>query len=209
MSEDAFLDKLLDGAEVEWLALGKIAEYSPTRVNADELDATSFVGVDNLVAEKGGRVDASYLPNTARLTAFEFGDILLGNIRPYLKKVWRATNSGGCSGDVLAIRIQENWKPIISSEFLYYLLSSDDFFLYNMQHAKGAKMPRGNKVAFLDYPIPIPCPENPEKSLAIQAEIVRILDTFTELTARKKQYEYYRDLLLNFPKPEHQTEIVA
>ena len=66
-------------------------------------------------------------------------------------------------------------------------------------------------------PIPIPCPENPEKSLAIQAEIVRVLDTFTELTtelttelaARKKQYNYYRDLLLNFPKSEPQTEIVA
>ena len=54
--------------------------------------------------------------------------------------------------------------------------------------------------------IPIPCPDNPEKSLAIQAEIVRILDAFTELTAeltaRKKQYAYYRDLLLSFPKPE-------
>ena len=51
--------------------------------------------------------------------------------------------------------------------------------------------------------IPIPCPKNPEKSLKIQAEIVRILDTFTELTtelttelnARKKQYNYYRDQL--------------
>ncbi len=32
--------------------------------------------------------------------------------------------------------------------------------------------------------IPIPCPDNPEKSLKIQAEIVRILDTFTELTAK-------------------------
>ena len=46
--------------------------------------------------------------------------------------------------------------------------------------------------------IPIPCPENPEKSLKIQAEIVRILDSFTELTARKKQYNYYRDQLLTF-----------
>lgn len=62
--------------------------------------------------------------------------------------------------------------------------------------------------------IPIPCPENPKKSLEIQAEIVRILDAFTsltaeltaELTARKKQYEYYRDLLLNFSKLE---EVVA
>ncbi|HDZ1622518.1 TPA: restriction endonuclease subunit S, partial [Klebsiella pneumoniae] len=60
------------------------------------------------------------------------------------------------------------------------------------------------------FRVPIPCPANPEKSLAIQSEIVRILDTFTELTAeltaelsmRKKQYNYYRDQLLSFDDVE-------
>src|SRR5690554_5339129 len=125
MSELSFMEKLLDGVDVEWKQLGEIAEYSQTRINASELDATSFVGVDNLVADKGGRVNANYLPNTARLTAYEPGDILLGNIRPYLKKVWLATNSGGCSGDVLAVRILDKRKPIVNSEYLYYILSSD------------------------------------------------------------------------------------
>ena len=76
MNSMNYMEKLLDGVEVEWRALGEVAEYSPTRVDAAELDATSFVGVDNLVADKGGRVDASYLPNTARLTAYEIGEIL-------------------------------------------------------------------------------------------------------------------------------------
>ncbi|BBT72927.1 restriction endonuclease subunit S [Klebsiella sp. WP8-S18-ESBL-06] len=206
MSELRYLEKLLDGAEVEWRALGDIAEYSTTRIDADKLDATSFTGVDNLVADKGGRIDASYLPNTTRLTGYKQGDILLGNIRPYLKKVWLATNSGGCSGDVLAVCIAEDYRKRICSEYLYYLLSSNSFFSYNMQHAKGAKMPRGSKSAILDFQVPIPCPSNPEKSLAIQSEIVRILDKFTaltaeltaELTMRKKQYNYYRDKLLSF-----------
>lgn len=183
---------------VSYIALSKVADYSPTRVDATEVDETNFVGVDNLVAEKGGRVDASYLPNTARLTAYEPGDILLGNIRPYLKKVWRATNAGGCSGDVLAVRINEAAQQDLTPEFLYYLLSSDRFFAYSMQHAKGAKMPRGNKAAILNYMIPVPSPE-------VQREIVRILDQFTqleaeleaELEARRNQYEHYRRGLLN------------
>lgn len=83
------------------------AQYATTRVDATELDASSFVGVDNLVANMRGRVDANYLPNTERITAYQSGDILLGNIRPYLKKVWRATSAGGCSGDVLAVRIRD------------------------------------------------------------------------------------------------------
>ena len=210
MSELSYLEKLLDGVEVEWKAVGDIAGYSTTKVDADKLDATSFVGVDNLLADKGGRIDATYQPNTARLTAYEPGDILLGNIRPYLKKVWMAENNGGCSGDVLAIRILADCKKIISPEYLYYALSSDSFFSYSMQHAKGAKMPRGSKDAILNYQIPIPCPSAPEKSLAIQSEIVRILDKFTALTAeltaelnmRKKQYNYYRDQLLSFKDGE-------
>jgi len=66
-----------------------------------------------------------------------------------------------------------------------------------------AKLTKGKLV---EIAIPIPCPANPDKSLAIQAEIVRILDTFTELTteltARKKQYNYYRDQLLTFEEGE-------
>ena len=165
MKSLGFMEKLLDGVAVEWKALGDLTEYSPTRVDASKLNAKTFVGVDNLVVNKGGRVDASYLPNTERLTAYEIGDILIGNIRPYLKKIWRASNSGGCSGDVLAIRVSKKFKPIVDTRFLYYLLSSNDFFTYNMQHAKGAKMPRGDKAAILAFEIPIPCPDNPKKSL--------------------------------------------
>ncbi len=194
---------------VRHVSLSDVASYSDTRVDASRLDGTSFVGVDNLVANKGGRVDSSYPPNTARLTAYEPGDILIGNIRPYLKKVWRVTGEGGCSGDVLALRICTAAKAILDSEFLYYLLSSDDFFAYDMQHAKGAKMPRGNKAAILNYRIPIP-------PLEVQREIVRVLDQFTqleaeleaELEARRKQYEYYRDELLAF-SGDHNVRWVA
>lgn len=188
---------------VRYVLLSDVAGYSTTRVDAQDLDETSFVGVDNLVANKGGRVDASYLPNTKRLSAYEPGDILLGNIRPYLEKIWCATNSGGCSGDVLAIRIRERSRGSITPKFLYYLLSTNDFFAYDMQHAKGAKMPRGDKTAILRYRIPVP-------PLEVQRAIVEVLDKFgqleseleLELAARRQQYEYYRDKLLTFKELE-------
>lgn len=170
------------------VALAEVAIYSSTRVDAVELDETNFVGVDNMVSDKGGRVDASYLPNTARLTAYEPGDILIGNIRPYLKKVWLATNSGGCSGDVLALRVRLEHRPSLDVRFLYYLLSSDGFFAFDMRHSKGSKMPRGDKAAIMNYRIPLP-------PIEVQREIVRVLDQFNmlivelegELQARRKQ----------------------
>lgn len=188
---------------VEFKQLGHVARYSDTRVDASELDETTFVGMDNLLPNTAGKTEASYLPNTTRITAYEVGDILLGNIRPYLKKIWLANDSGGCSGDVLAVRIKEEHRTDLLPKFLYRLLSSDDFFAYNMQHAKGAKMPRGSKEAILKYRIPVP-------PLEVQHEIVKVLGTFTELEAdlhaeleaeleaRRLQYQYYRDALLVF-----------
>ena len=98
----------------------------------------------------------------------------------------------------------------IRPKYLYYFLSTVG--LGEMNQAGG--VPSQTQSVLNKLKIPIPCPDNPEKSLAIQSEIVRILDKFDTLTnsiteglpreieLRQKQYEYYRDLLFSFPKPE-------
>ncbi len=94
-------------------------------------------------------------------------------------------------------------KIVIEPKYLYYVLSSDKFFAFDMQYAKGAKMPRGNKESIMTYEFPLP-------TLERQKEIVAILDRFdslcndiseglpAEIEARKKQYEYFREKLLTF-----------
>jgi type I restriction enzyme S subunit len=90
--------------------------------------------------------------------------------------------------------------------YLFHVLSAMRDTLRRQGELGGGTMPLINKSDFSRIIVPIPCPENPKKSLEIQAEIVRILDTFTELTtelkARKKQYNYYRDQLLSFEEGE-------
>ena len=186
---------------VEYKQLGEVAKYATERVDAQTVNADTYVGVDNLLPDKRGKTASNYVPVDGKLIQFIEDDILIGNIRPYLKKIWRATHSGGTNGDVLTIR--PNNQSEICSEFLYYILSSDAFFLYDMQNAKGAKMPRGDKTAVLRYRLPVP-------PLEVQQEIVRILDQFTQLTAeinaeldaelnaRKRQYEYYLNQILEF-----------
>ena len=184
----------------EWKTLGEVAQYSKNRINANELDQDSYIGVDNLLQNRAGKTSSNHVPTDGRVASYQEDDILIGNIRPYLKKIWQANNNGGASGDVLIIQItDENINP----RYLYQVLSDDKFFDYNMQHAKGAKMPRGNKDAILNYQIPIP-------PLAEQARIVAILDKFDTLTQsisdglpreielRQKQYAYYREALLSF-----------
>ncbi|MCC8459045.1 restriction endonuclease subunit S [Photorhabdus aegyptia] len=200
MSNMSFMEKLLDGVEVEWKTLGELTEYSKTRICFDKLDKSNYVGVDNLLQNWAGKKESTYVPTEGNLIEYQSGDILIGNIRPYLKKIWHADRIGGTNGDVLVIHLTDE---TITPRYLYQILADDKFFDYNMRHSKGAKMPRGNKTKIMEYPIPIP-------SLNIQTEIVRILDAFTELTAkltaeftaRKKQYNYYRDQLLNFEESE-------
>ncbi len=193
----------MGGCEVRWVELKNVTHYSNTRIAAVELDNQTYIGVDNLLQNKQGKTFSSYVPTIGNMTRFENGDILIGNIRPYLKKIWWATNTGGTNGDVLVVRIHNENKNKLSSKFLYYLLSSDKFFDYNMQFAKGAKMPRGDKASIMKYEIPIP-------PLSEQERIVAILDKFdalvndlseglpAEITARRKQYDYYRSKLLMF-----------
>lgn len=190
--------------KVEWKELYQVAEYSKCKINFKHMTDKNFVGVDNLLQDRAGKVDSNHVPQAGNLTRFNQNDILIGNIRPYLKKIWHAEYTGGCSGDVLAVHLTDDR---LDSRFLYHLLAADRFFSYNMRHARGGKMPRGNKKAIMKYPIPIP-------RLDEQARIVAILDQFDTLTQslteglpreielRQKQYEYYRDLLFDFPRPE-------
>lgn len=207
MSVAGFLEKLLDGAEVVWKPLGDIAQYSTTRIGSDQLNESNYVGVDNLLQNRAGRLDSNYVPSSGNFTEFQEGDVLIGNIRPYLRKIWHADRRGGTNGDVLVVHPTDS---VLNSRYLFQVLTDENFFKYNIQHSKGAKMPRGSKPHILQYLVPIPCPDDPEKSLSIQGEIVRILDSFTELTAeltaeltqRKKQYNHYRDQLLTFNEDE-------
>lgn len=78
-------------------------------------------------------------------------------------------------------------KEMIENKFLYYALKNMQNYLYsNTTKAIPDHIP----TKFL-MELEIPVPPRP-----IQDEIVRILDNFTELTDRRKQYEYYRDYLL-------------
>lgn len=188
---------------VKWLTLNEICYYSNTRIDAVKLNEENYIGVDNLLQDKQGKTNSSYVPEKGNLCEFLKDDILIGNIRPYLKKIWKADKTGGTNGDVLVIRINEDYKDNLKADFLYYLLSSDDFFNYDAQYSKGTKMPRGDKTAVMKFKIPIP-------HLEEQARIVAILDKFdklvndiseglpAELNMRRQQYEYYRNKLLTF-----------
>ena len=131
--------------------LSSIADYVSDKVPMASLNKANYIGVDNMMPNYKGITQADYLPNEGNATRFMPGDILLGNIRPYFKKIWLATFEGGCSPDVLVIRPTKEVTP----EYLYAALATDHFFAFNMSGAKGSKMPRGDKSHIMSYPVPL------------------------------------------------------
>lgn len=112
---------------VEYKELRDLACYANKKIDSAELDKNTYVSVENLLQNKQGKTYANSLPTSAKVVKFEIGDILIGNIRPYLKKIWLSDCIGGTNGDVLVVQIK-NQAEIIP-EFLYYVLSSDLFLL--------------------------------------------------------------------------------
>ena len=189
-----YRDQLLFSFERN-VIVSDVSTFAKGRIDVKCLNADNYVSVENLLKDKAGKTISSVVPTEGNWVMYKENDILIGNIRPYLRKIWFSDRCGGTNGDVLVIRPNEKVIP----RFLFFVLSSERFFIYYNQTAKGGKMPRGEKARALQFDFYLP-------STKEQSRIVSILDTFeasisnleAQLAQRQKQYEYYRNQLLTF-----------
>jgi type I restriction-modification system DNA methylase subunit len=177
--------------------LGKIAPMVTNKVPSTSIRIGNYISTDNMLQNRAGieKFDGSI--SSANLTEYKKGDILVSNIRPYLKKIWLADCDGGCSNDVLVFR---NIANNISNEYLYCILSSSVFFDYMMVGKTGTKMPRGNKRAIPNFKVPL---LDPVKQADFVKEILKIEKRYNSLkniTGKRlkissvvKQFEEYEN----------------
>jgi len=131
--------------------LCSICSYRREKIETSRLSLDEYVSTENMLQNRGGIAKAASLPTTSSTQAYKKGDILVSNIRPYFKKIWKATHDGGCSNDILVFVA----KDTCNTDFLYYVLSDDSFFDYATATSKGTKMPRGDRSAIMQYQVPI------------------------------------------------------
>ena len=188
-----FLEKLLDGAEVEWKPLIKVASLTRGRVISKEYLA------DNLGDYPVYSSQTVNNGEIGKINSFDFDGEFVS---------W--TTDGANAGTVFyrsgkfsitnvcgLIKIQNNLE--LNYKFLFYWLSIEA-----KNHVySGMGNPKLMSHQMEKILIPIP-------PLPVQTEIVKILDALTaltseltsELTLRQKQYEYYREKLLSFDSLE-------
>ncbi|WP_096840861.1 restriction endonuclease subunit S [Escherichia coli] len=199
-----YLEKLLDGVEVEWLPLGEVSALRRGRVMSKGYLTENFgpYPVYSSQTANNGKIGS--------INTFDFDG-------EYISWTTDGANAGTVFYRTGKFSIT-NVCGLITLKSKYSLIYKFLFYWLTIEAKKHVYSGMGNPKLMShqveNIPVPVPCPDNPEKSLAIQSEIVRILDKFDTLTnsiteglpreieLRQKQYEYYRDLLFSFPKPE-------
>lgn len=161
---------------VSALPLAAIADFVNEKISVNQLTSQQYVSTENLLPNFGGINSAVKLPSVSSVTCFRPDDVLVSNIRPYLKKVWQADIHGGVSNDVLVVRATER----VGADYLAAILRSDLFIDYVMRGAKGVKMPRGEISMIQEFPVPCP-------SASEQQKIADCLSSLDELITAETQ----------------------
>ena len=186
MSSVNFLEKLLVGVEVEWLTLEDIAlkissggtpktgvaEYYGGDIpwlRTQEVDFGEIWDTGVKITEAGLKSSsANWIPANCVIVAMYGATV--GKIG--INKIPMTTNQA-CAN----IQLDEG---IANYRFVFHFLLSQYEYIKSLGAGSQTNINAG---IVKKLQIPIPCPDNPKKSLEIQAEIVRILDAFTSLTA--------------------------
>ena len=183
--------------------LSKIAYLVTDKIPMEDVPLTNYITTDSLLPNKKGRCFAQNLPpQKCVLTHYKSGDVLVANIRPYLKKIWLADREGGASADVLVFRA----RPGHSQGFIYASLLQDSFYDYAMKGKKGSKMPRGDKDQMMRYSIPKlslaeeACIGNMILSFCTKINVNRMINDNLEAMA-KQLYDYWF-VQFDFPNEE-------
>ena len=91
------------------MKISNVANIVNTKIDASILTTHTYISTECMLPNCGGIENCSSIPN-GKVTSFDKNDILLSNIRPYFKKLWFSTRSGGCSNDVICLRIKSEAK---------------------------------------------------------------------------------------------------
>lgn len=173
----------------------EVSFFVNEKIIINKISVENYISTENMLPDYSGISIASKIPSSGNFTKFKIGDILISNIRPYLKKVWKSDKIGGASNDVLVFRSGLE----VLNEFLEFIIKNDEFINYVMDSAKGVKMPRGDKDSMQKYVVFIPSKDEQQKI----ASCLSSLDALITAQAEKiEQLKLHKKGLMQglFPK---------
>lgn len=146
-----------------------------------------YVSTEDMEKDFGG-IFYNQVIEEKRSNKIQKGDILISNIRPYLRKIEISEHDGGCSSDILSLTPKK-----VNNYYLLSYLRSDRFINHFIGTSKGTKMPRGDKKSIYNFLVYLPNLQEQQKI----ATFLSLIDKKIELLEKKVELleEHKRGLL--------------
>ena len=186
---------------MEYKKLSECADFRNERTK--QIDFETYISTENMLPNKAGVSTAESLPDVKTTTKYLPKDILLSNIRPYFKKIWFSNREGGCSNDVLVVTAKQGVNP----NYLYYVLSDNNFFNYDTITSKGTKMPRGTPKAIMKYLVPDVDKDYQDKIVFILSRYDSLIENNNKRIKALEQMaeNLYKEWFVRFRFPGHEN----
>lgn len=91
------IESLLSSLNFADSTLNTIAPFATKSIKYSDIESETYITTDNMLQNKLGVLPFEGVANISSITEYKPEDILISNIRPYLKKIWFADKDGGCS----------------------------------------------------------------------------------------------------------------
>ena len=207
-----YLEQLLEGKEVEWRPLGEVCGFRngfAFRHNTFQEKGLPIIRISDIqegkvLLDKTVFFDLSDYKEDLAPYELKRGDVVI-SLSGIIKTALVDFESSAYLNQRVGKFLPK--QELLNHKFLYYYLERKNKELQKM--AVGQIPPNLSSVKLLkEFLIPLP-------PLAVQEQIVAILDKFhtlvhsmseglpAEIALRRRQYEYYRNLLLRFPPPPY------
>jgi len=200
---------------VEWRPLGEVT--SPTanirwRNTEDTylyIDLTSVSRENNTIIETS-EISAKNSPSRAQKIVLK-DDVIFATTRPVQQRLCLINEE--YSGEVASTGycVLRAKCDIIFPKWIYYYISSTEFKNYIEENQSGSAYPAISDAKVKEFQIPIPPLHEQERIIAILDKLDALTNSITEglpreIKLRQQQYEYYREMLLSFPKLEVEAQ---
>ena len=185
---------------IEWIGeipegweVTKLKYLSTFPIEKNARTDSPYIGLENIESWTGKYVSSDSQYDKSQALAFFENNILFGKLRPYLAKVFCASNDGCCSSEFCIL----NFSSSVNIRYFWNLLISPTFIDHVTKSTYGTKMPRANTDFIKNICVPVP-PRIEQDRIALYLDVTsaKIDSLISETRSSIEEYKKLKQAVI-------------